>query len=264
MMFQSYALFPHLDMRDNVAFSLKMNGVDKATRRARAMEMLKLVQMELWPSGFRRSSPAASSSASRSPARSSPIRRSCCSTSRCRRSIRSSSIKVRQELKTLQHELGISFIHVTHSQEEAMALADLVVVMNDGRIEQAGRAARGLQRAAHRIRRPLHGRPQRHYGRVTKATKAGVEFAVPGGGTFTRPRRTSKPASRSRSRSERPREDRAPPKKGCGMTGLVQNVEYHGQKVQVSLERAGHRRLRRAIPEPISSRSRFASETRCR
>ncbi len=47
-------------------------------------------------------------------------------------------VKMRAELKRLQRELGISFIHVTHSQEEAMALSDLVVVMNDGRIEQAG------------------------------------------------------------------------------------------------------------------------------
>ena len=47
-------------------------------------------------------------------------------------------IKVRAELKRLQKELGISFLHVTHSQDEAMALADLVVLMNGGRIEQAG------------------------------------------------------------------------------------------------------------------------------
>ena len=47
-------------------------------------------------------------------------------------------IRMRAELKRLQRELGISFIHVTHSQEEAMALADLIVVMNDGRIEQIG------------------------------------------------------------------------------------------------------------------------------
>jgi putative spermidine/putrescine transport system ATP-binding protein len=47
-------------------------------------------------------------------------------------------IKVRTELKRLQKELGISFVHVTHSQDEAMALADLIVVMNGGRIEQAG------------------------------------------------------------------------------------------------------------------------------
>ena len=49
-------------------------------------------------------------------------------------------IRVRAELKRIQKELGISFIHVTHTQEEAMALADLVVVMKDGRIEQAGSA----------------------------------------------------------------------------------------------------------------------------
>ena len=47
-------------------------------------------------------------------------------------------IRMRAELKRLQRELGISFIHVTHSQEEAMALADLIVVMNEGRIEQVG------------------------------------------------------------------------------------------------------------------------------
>ena len=49
---------------------------------------------------------------------------------------------MRAELKRLQKELGITFVHVTHCQEEAMALADLVVVMNQGRIEQAGHAAR--------------------------------------------------------------------------------------------------------------------------
>ena len=47
-------------------------------------------------------------------------------------------IKMRSELKTLQKKLGISFIHVTHSQDEAMALADMIVVMNNGKIEQVG------------------------------------------------------------------------------------------------------------------------------
>ena len=70
-------------------------------------------------------------------------------------------IRMRAELKRLQRELGITFIHVTHGQDEALALADEIVVMNDAVIEQAGTAARGLQRAADRIRRPLHGRPQR-------------------------------------------------------------------------------------------------------
>ena len=70
MMFQSYALFPHLSALDNVAFSLKMRGVAKAERRERARAHARLVvDMTPTPSACRRSSPAASSSASRSPAR---------------------------------------------------------------------------------------------------------------------------------------------------------------------------------------------------
>ena len=69
MMFQSYALFPHLSCVDNVAFSLKMKGVDKATRREKAMEFLELVAMEAYARACRRNCPAASSSASRWPAR---------------------------------------------------------------------------------------------------------------------------------------------------------------------------------------------------
>ena len=67
MMFQSYALFPHLTALDNVAFSLKMRGIDKAERAASAMQLLELVAHgATMPSGCRRSSPADSSSASRS------------------------------------------------------------------------------------------------------------------------------------------------------------------------------------------------------
>ena len=138
MMFQSYALFPHLTAADNVAFSLKMRGVAKAERRARAMEMLGLVHMEPY--------------AERLPAQLSGGQQQRVALARAL--ITNPSIllldeplsaldpflriKVRAELKRLQNELGISFLHVTHSQDEAMALADLVVLMNGGRIEQAG------------------------------------------------------------------------------------------------------------------------------
>ena len=74
-------------------------------------------------------------------------------------------VKVRAELKRLQKELGISFVHVTHSQDEAMALADLIVVMNKRPHRAGGHAARGLHQARDRVRRPLHWRPQRHRGR---------------------------------------------------------------------------------------------------
>src|SRR5580658_8851803 len=138
MMFQSYALFPHLNCIDNVAFSLKMRGVDKATRRAKALEFLQLVAMEPY--------------AQRTPAQLSGGQQQRVALARAL--ITEPQIllldeplsaldpflrvKMRAELKRLQKELGISFVHVTHSQDEAMALADLIVVMNGGRIEQAG------------------------------------------------------------------------------------------------------------------------------
>ncbi len=138
MMFQSYALFPHLSVLDNVAFALKMRGIDKPTRHGKAMELLKLVAMESYAgrlptqlSGGQQQRVALARALITEPqillldeplSALDPFLR----------------IKMRAELKRLQRELGISFIHVTHGQEEAMALADLVVLMNGGRIEQQG------------------------------------------------------------------------------------------------------------------------------
>ena len=68
-------------------------------------------------------------------------------------------IKVREELKRLQRELGITFIHVTHSQDEAMAMADLMVVMEDGVIRQAGPPREVFERPASAVHRALHRRP---------------------------------------------------------------------------------------------------------
>lgn len=138
MMFQSYALFPHLTVRDNVAFSLKMRGIDKPTRHKRADQMLKLVELERY--------------AERLPAQLSGGQQQRVALARALVTDPSIllldeplsaldpflRIRVRAEMKRFQRDLGISFIHVTHSQEEAMALADLVIVMSDGRIEQAG------------------------------------------------------------------------------------------------------------------------------
>lgn len=138
MMFQSYALFPHLTAVDNVAFSLKMRGVHKAERRAKAMELMRLVDM----AGYAERLPAQLSGGQQQRV---ALARALITNPQILLLDEPLSaldpflrIRVRAELKRLQNELGISFIHVTHSQDEAMALADLIVVMNAGRIEQAG------------------------------------------------------------------------------------------------------------------------------
>ncbi len=138
MMFQNYALFPHLTVLDNIAFSLKMKGASRTERYAKArtvMELVDLVRFEArMPaqlSGGQQQRVALARALVTDPSLlllDEPL-------SALDPFLR---LKVRTELKRLQRELGISFLHVTHGQDEAMALADLVVIMRDGRIEQAG------------------------------------------------------------------------------------------------------------------------------
>lgn len=140
MMFQNYALFPHLSVLDNVAFSLKMSGIDKAARHAKAGEMLELVDLTALAnrlpdqlSGGQQQRVALARALITRPqvllldeplSALDPFLR----------------IRMRTELRKLQKELGISFLHVTHGQDEALALADEIVVMNNAVIEQAGPA----------------------------------------------------------------------------------------------------------------------------
>ncbi len=138
MMFQSYALFPHLNCLDNVAFSLKMRGIGKVERHKVACEFLDLVRMGDF--GARLPSQLSGGQQQRVALARALITRPKVllldePLSALDPFLR---IKVREELKRLQRELEISFIHVTHSQDEAMALADLMVVMEDGHIRQAG------------------------------------------------------------------------------------------------------------------------------
>ena len=140
MMFQSYALFPHLTVLENVDFSLKMKFVAKAERNAKAMEKLELVQME--------------NLADRMPAQLSGGQQQRVALARAL--ITQPKVllldeplsaldeflrlQMREELRRLQADIGISFLHVTHTQPEALALAELIVVMDQGRIEQSGSA----------------------------------------------------------------------------------------------------------------------------
>jgi len=138
MMFQAYALFPHLSVLDNVAFALKMRGIDRETRHKEAITLLELVDMAKYQdrlpaqlSGGQQQRVALARALITKPqvllldeplSALDPFLR----------------VRMRTELKRLQRELGISFIHVTHGQDEAMALADVIVLMNGGNISQVG------------------------------------------------------------------------------------------------------------------------------
>jgi putative spermidine/putrescine transport system ATP-binding protein len=148
MMFQNYALFPHLNCLDNVAFGLKVRGSAKAERHRRAHEFLDRVQMGDYAtrlpaqlSGGQQQRIALARALIMQPrvllldeplSALDPFLR----------------IRMREELKRLQRELKITFIHVTHAQDEAMALADLMVVMDGGSIRQTGSPPEVFERPA--------------------------------------------------------------------------------------------------------------------
>jgi putative spermidine/putrescine transport system ATP-binding protein len=229
MMFQSYALFPHLDCTDNVAFSLKMRGVEKDKRRAQAVEMLKRVQMEPYAkrlpsqlSGGQQQRVALARALITDPqvllldeplSALDPFLR----------------IRMREELKGLQTRLGISFIHVTHSQDEAMALADLVVVMNAGKIEQAASAREVFNRPASAFVAKFIGGHNVIPAAVARANAQGAMVAI------RADRMTVQPGSA--------------PTDASSLSGIARSVEYLGATVQVGVDVAGLEPLSAVIPE---------------
>jgi len=240
MMFQSYALFPHLDVVENVAFSLKMKGVDKAARGAKALEMLRLMRMEAY--------------AGRRPAQLSGGQQQRVALARALITDPEAllldeplsaldpflKVAMRAELKRLQTSLGISFVHVTHSQEEAMALADLVVVMNGGRIEQAAPPRAVFERPATAFVARFMGDHNVVSGRVSGCEGGRVTLEVGGGGRLCalgRPLEPDAPVDVA-IRTDHVRLGEAP-EAGQGFTGIVTGIEDLGRSVKVALNGAG-------------------------
>jgi spermidine/putrescine transport system ATP-binding protein len=136
--FQSYALFPHLNVADNVAFGLKYKQVAKGERGKMVGEALALVQL----SGYERRKPGQLSGGQQQRvalARALVLRPRVLLLDEPLGALDARLRKDLQvELKTLQQSLGITFVFVTHDQEEALTMSDRVAVMNDGRVEQSG------------------------------------------------------------------------------------------------------------------------------
>jgi putative spermidine/putrescine transport system ATP-binding protein len=134
--FQHFALFPHRSVLDNVAFGLKMEGMAKPERRARAMEALDMVGL----TELRDRKPAALSGGQQQRVALARVLVTKPKALLLDEPLgdldRLLQLRMRVELRNLQRQLGLMFIHVTHNQEEALSMADRIVVMNDARIQQ--------------------------------------------------------------------------------------------------------------------------------
>ncbi len=139
--FQDYALFPHMTVQQNVEYGLRVRKVPKAERRAKATEALARVRLE----GYGGRKPAQLSGGQRQRV---ALARAIVNTPRALlldEPLGALDLKLRQELqielKQLQQELGMTFVYVTHDQEEALTMSDRIAVFNQGRIEQIGTPA---------------------------------------------------------------------------------------------------------------------------
>jgi putative spermidine/putrescine transport system ATP-binding protein len=240
MMFQSYALFPHLDLVDNVAFSLRMKGVPKDERRKKAAEMLHLMQMDAY--------------ATRRPAQLSGGQQQRVALARALITDPEAllldeplsaldpflKIRMRAELKKLQTQLGITFVHVTHSQEEAMALADLIVIMNNGRIEQAATPREVFEKPATAFVARFMGDHNVVSGRSAGSADGLALLDVPSGGSFAA---IGDIVAHGEPIDIAVRTDRvrlgATETRGLGFTGTISNIEYRGSSVKLSVDGAG-------------------------
>ena len=239
--------------------------------RAQARQSLEMVGLEhaRRPQAAR-SSRAASSSASRSRACSSRSRRRCCSTSRSATSTGSSSCACASSCATSSAQLGLMFIHVTHNQEEALSMADRIVVMNDARIQQIGEPLDDRDAARDRARRPLHGRQQHHprHGREPRGRPARDR---------ERQRARERAGARGRPRRRRRRRRRGPRRRGRARAGdgaadggvnsascEIVFVEFLGDLVKLHLTAEGERMLAKVPGERVPGAPRPRGRARSR
>jgi putative spermidine/putrescine transport system ATP-binding protein len=136
--FQDYALFPHMNIRDNVAYGLMVQGVERAARHARAEQMLDLVRL----SGVGARRPGQLSGGQRQRV---ALARALINQPQVLlldEPLGALDLKLREqmqtELKALQRQLGITFLFITHDQHEALSMSDRIGVFNNGRLEQVG------------------------------------------------------------------------------------------------------------------------------
>jgi spermidine/putrescine transport system ATP-binding protein/putrescine transport system ATP-binding protein len=234
LMFQSYALFPHMSVAKNVAYGLEREGLPKAEVRSRVEEVLETVGL----TGKTKARPAQLSGGQRQRV---ALARAIVKRPRLLlldeplsaldRKVRA---EMQLELKRLQHDVGITFVVVTHDQEEAMSMADRIAVMHDGRVQQVDTPVDLYQQPANTFVADFIGSSNSFEG---TRTSDGVE--VPGLGVLLG-RAGDLPPGDAAVLVIRP-EDISLVGAGEGrLTGTVIDTQFYGGRSTIAVEVAGH------------------------
>ena len=233
MLFQNYALFPHMTVAQNIAFGLETRGMGRAAITERVTEALQLVQLSRYEerlpsqlSGGQQQRVALARAVVVEPALlllDEPL-------GALDKSLRES---MQVELRALQRRLGITTVFVTHDQDEALTMSDRIVIMREGRIEQAGAPEEVYRRPASRFTASFLGASNFFRGQVTGRADGIVTIAVPRGAVLSL--RTNREVGSEVTVALRPEAVTiAPGETGDGdgvpnsTPALIEQVIYHG------------------------------------
>jgi spermidine/putrescine transport system ATP-binding protein len=241
LVFQNYALFPHMNVYDNVAFGLKRKGVEAAEVRRRVGEALALVELD----GKERRRPRELSGGQQQRV---ALARALVNRPRALlldEPLGALDLKLRQamqiELKRIQREVGITFVYVTHDQGEALTMSDRLVVMSAGRIEQLGTPRELYERPATKFVAGFIGTSNLLHGKVSEVVDgvAMVEFG-PDERVLVPVRSTVQSGDRidATVRPEKMVLSRERPTSGCALRARIVEVVYLGTSTSYTVATA--------------------------
>jgi spermidine/putrescine transport system ATP-binding protein len=241
MVFQSYALFPHLNAYQNVCFGLERKKVDKAEIRRRAGEIMEIVSL----TGMEKRAPREMSGGQQQRV---ALARALVNRPRALlldEPLGALDLKLRQqmqvELKRIQREVGITFVYVTHDQGEALTMSDRIAVMDAGRIDQLGSPREIYEKPATRFVAGFIGTSNLLDGRIDGVTRGVALLSYGEGEKVLVPMSGAMKAGDAVEVSVRPEKidlsRAAPSGTGCSvLTGVVTEVVYHGTSTNYTVK----------------------------
>jgi spermidine/putrescine transport system ATP-binding protein len=237
MVFQQYALFPHMSIYDNVAFGLKVKGVPRAEHQGRIDEILEVVALQ----GFERRKPRQLSGGQQQRVALARALVNRPAALLLDEPLGALDVKLRKhmqrELKRIQSELGTTFVYVTHDQEEALAMSDRIAVMHAGRVEQIGAPREIYERPESAFVADFIGSLNTIEVRVDEMV-GGFALMRVGEGRIVVPVERAAPGETLRAavRPERVRVDGPPADGGSWLPGTVVEAVYLGMYTQLHVD----------------------------